>query len=65
MKHATVTKTEESSHEQIKTMVIISFDSRGVVHKEFVPPDVTVNQNNYLEVLGRMGKRAMQFEWKL
>jgi hypothetical protein len=65
MKHATVTKAEESSREQIKTMVIISFDSRGVVHKEFVPPDVTVYQNNYLDALGRMRKRAMQLEWKL
>jgi hypothetical protein len=46
MAHATVSKTEESSHEQIKAQendLFFFFDSRGVVHKDFVPPGVTVN----------------------
>jgi hypothetical protein len=48
--------TEESSHGQITKMLIIFFDSRGVVH--IVPPGVTVNQKCYLEVLDRLGKRV-------
>jgi hypothetical protein len=42
MAHTTVSKTEESSHEQIKNqdMVIIFFDSHGEVHKEIVASGV-------------------------
>jgi hypothetical protein len=39
-------------------------DSRGVVHKEFVPPGVTVNQKYYLEVLDRLKNRVMQVRLK-
>ena len=36
-------------------MLIIFFDIRGIVHKEFVPPGQTVNGNFfYCEVLKRM-----------
>ena len=39
----------------IKSMLIIFFDIRGIVHKEFVPPGQTVNGNFfYCEVLKRM-----------
>jgi hypothetical protein len=41
-------------------VIIFFFDSRRVVHKEFVSSDVTVNQKYYLEVLGRLRKRAMR-----
>jgi hypothetical protein len=37
---------------KVKEIVIISFDSRWVVHKEFVPPGVTMKQKYYPEVLG-------------
>jgi hypothetical protein len=36
------------------------FDSRGIVHKEFVPPGQTVNQAFYQEVLGRLRQRVMR-----
>ena len=32
-------------------MLISFFDANGIVHKEFVPPGQTVNQQFYLEVL--------------
>ena len=35
----------------VKTMLIVFFDVRGIVHREFVPPGQTVNQQFYLEVL--------------
>jgi len=38
----------------IKSMLIIFFDIRGIVHKEFVPPGQTVNGNFYCEVLRRL-----------
>jgi len=33
-----------------KTLIVFS-DVRGIVHREFVPPGQTVNQEFYLEVL--------------
>jgi hypothetical protein len=61
MAHATVFEIQETSHEQIKNQdnCHIFFYSRGVVHKEFVPPGVTVNKKHYLEALGRLRKRLM------
>jgi len=38
----------------VKTMLICFFDVRGIVHKEFVPPGQTVNQEFYLGVLRRL-----------
>ena len=35
----------------IKSMLIIFFDIRGIMQKEFVPPGQTVNGNFYCEVL--------------
>ena len=34
-----------------KTMIIIFFDERGIVHREFVPPGRTVNSDFYCNVL--------------
>jgi hypothetical protein len=61
MVHATLSKTEESSHEQIKNQDndYNLFNSRGVVYTELVPPGIAVNQNNYLEVLDRQRKTVM------
>lgn len=39
---------------KIKTMIIVFFDVRGIVHREFVPPGETVNQKFYLDVLRRL-----------
>jgi len=41
----------------IKIMLIIFFDSQGVVHKEFVPEWKTVNAEFYKEVMDRLLKR--------
>jgi histone-lysine N-methyltransferase SETMAR len=35
-------------------MLIISFDASGILHKEFVPPGQTVNQQFYLKLLKRL-----------
>ncbi len=39
---------------KIKTMLILFFDSGGVVHKNFVPEDHTVTKEFYLHFLGRL-----------
>ncbi|KAL4156013.1 hypothetical protein QTP88_000048 [Uroleucon formosanum] len=43
-----------------RTMMICFFDSKGIVHKEFVPPGQTVNQHFYLKVLDRLRKRVIR-----
>lgn len=40
--------------------MICFFDSKGIVHKEFVPPGQTVNQHFYLKVLDRLRKRVIR-----
>lgn len=42
---------------RIKTMLITFYDSKGIVHKEFVPQGRTVNGEYYLGVLDRLWKR--------
>ena len=37
-----------------KTMIIVFFDARGIVHHEFVPQGQTVNQEVYISVLRSM-----------
>ncbi|KAL4112628.1 hypothetical protein QTP88_016377 [Uroleucon formosanum] len=39
---------------KIKTMLIVLFDSQGIIHKEFVPPGSTVNAEFYKNVLDRL-----------
>ena len=39
-------------------MIIVFFDSRGTMHKEFVPPGQTINHAFYKDVLERLRKRA-------
>jgi hypothetical protein len=51
-------KKARISKSKLNTMVIIFFNSRGVVYKEFVPPGVTVNQKYFLEVQDRLRKRV-------
>jgi len=38
-------------------MLITFFDSKGIIHKEFVPSGQTVTGNYYLEVLKRLMAR--------
>lgn len=50
----------------VKTLLIVFFDSQGIVHQEFVPQNQTLNQAYYKEVLIRLrekirGKRPALF----
>ncbi|UYV75591.1 hypothetical protein LAZ67_13000681 [Cordylochernes scorpioides] len=50
-------KKARMSKLRIKTMIIVFFDIRGIVHCEFVPQGQTVNSAFYLEVLRRLKRR--------
>ena len=39
---------------KIKTLLITFYDSKGIIHKEFVPPGKTVNAVYYLGVMKRL-----------
>ena len=39
---------------KLKTMLIYFFDQEGIVHREFVPPGMTVNADFYCDVLRRL-----------
>lgn len=41
-------------------MLICFFDARGIVHKEFLPPGETVNQDYYVKVLMRVREAVRQ-----
>jgi len=45
---------------RIKTMLIIFFDSQGVVHKEFVPVEKRINTEFYKGVMDRIPKRIQR-----
>lgn len=42
---------------RIKTMLTVFFDSKGIIHKEFIPEGQTVNAQCYLGVLKRLWGR--------
>ena len=58
MKSSPCPKKACMSRSRVKTMIMIFFDSRGIVHKESVPPEQTVNHVFYKDVLGRLRKRV-------
>ncbi len=41
----------------VKTMLILFFDSEGIIHRKFVPEGQTVNATFYVQVLDRLCKR--------
>jgi len=52
----------------VKIMLISSFDANGILHKEFVPPGQTVNQQLYLKAVKRLRnsvweKMSRNVEW--
>ena len=51
-------KKVRMSRSRVKTMIIVFFDTRGIVHKEFVPPGQTVNHAFYKDVLERLRKQV-------
>ena len=61
MAHFPLTSTEKGQNEQIKSEIHAHFFySKGIVHKEFVPPGHTVNQIFYLQVLDRLRNRVVR-----
>ena len=46
------------SKSKVKTMIIIFFDIRSIVHKEFVPTGQTVNHAFYKDILERLRQRV-------
>ncbi len=49
-------------------MLILFFDSKGVIHQEYVPEDQTVNATFYIQVLDRFCKHIARVRpemWKL
>ena len=54
-------KKTRMSRSRVKTMIIIVFESRGIVHKEFVPTEQTVNQAFYKDVLEWLWKWVRRF----
>ena len=53
-------KIVRMSRYRVKTMIIAFFDSRAIVHKEFVHPGQTVNYAFYKGVLERLRKRVQR-----
>ena len=43
---------------KLKTMLICFFGQEGIVHREFVPPGMTVNADFYCDVLRRLRENA-------
>ena len=51
-------KKARMSKSKMKSMLIVFLDSKGVVHKEFIPPGQTVNAAFYVKVLKQLKKRV-------
>jgi len=58
-------KKFHQSKSRVKTMLLTFFDTRGIVHYEFVPTGQTVNQVYYLEVLERLREKVRRKQPKL
>ena len=56
MKSSPCPKKARTSRSRVKTMIIVFLDSRGIVHKEFLPPGQAVNHAFYKDVLERPSK---------
>ena len=61
-KSSALPKKALMSRSRVKTVIIVLFfDSRSIVHKEFVPPGQTVNHTFHRDVLKRLRKRVQRF----
>jgi len=58
MKSSPRPKKARMNRSRVKTMIIVFFDSRGIVHKEFVPTGQTVNHAFYKDVLEQLRKQV-------
>jgi len=56
MEESCVSKTKKARMQKSKLemMLICFFDQEGIVHREFVPPGMTVNADVYCDVLRRL-----------
>jgi hypothetical protein len=54
-----------TSKEKKFRLIIMFFDSHGVVHKEFLSPGVIINQLHYLEALDCLRKRMMRVRMEI
>ena len=52
-------KKERMTKSKEKIMLVISFNAKDVVHKEFVPPGQIINTAYYMDVLERLRKRVL------
>ena len=59
MEGTSITKKQKSSSSKpkVKTMLVCFFDSKGMIHHEFVPGRQTITGNFYLSVLEHLWKR--------
>jgi histone-lysine N-methyltransferase SETMAR len=55
-------KKAHMSRSRVKTIIIVFFENRGIVHEEFVPPGQTVNHAFYKDVLERLRKRVQRVQ---
>lgn len=56
-KNSPQAKKMRKTPSKIKTMLIVFFDSKGIIHKEFASPGQTITAKYYLEVLKRLMAR--------
>jgi hypothetical protein len=45
---------------RVKTLLTVFFDSKGIIHQEFLPEGQTVNSDYYLGVLNRLWARILR-----
>ena len=55
-----VRKKASMSRSKVKKMIIVFFDSRGIMHKELVSPGMTVYQAFYRDLMERFRKRVQR-----
>lgn len=53
-------KTAGSQLKTIRRMLVCFYDSKGIVHKEFIPNGQNVTREYYLGILGRLWKRILR-----
>ena len=59
MEVTSITKRQKNclQKSKLKTMLVCFYDSKGIIHHEFVPQEQTVTGSFYLSVLERLWKR--------
>jgi len=53
-----IPKKARMQKSKLKRMLICFFDQEGIVHREFVPPGMTVNADFYCDVLRRLSENV-------